>query len=81
MLCNSGDELEDNAKKLVDIEQYKVVKPYQPIRELFRPEGVIQHAVVQIDGQLIKYICDEVLKVETNRIIEDYQKRQILRFR
>lgn len=77
MLCNDSSELEEVAKNLVDIEQHKLVKPYmcQPMKELFRPESVIKHAVVKVDGRLIKYICEEVLKVDANQIIEDYQKR------
>lgn len=81
MLCNCGDELEEAAKSLVDMRQYKAVRPYQPMKDLFHPEGVVKHAVVEVDGWLIMYICEEVIKIEANRIMEDYQKRQIPRFR
>lgn len=83
MLCNSGDEFEEVVKNLVDIEQHKPLKPYmcQPMKALFRPEGVIKHAVVKVDGRLIRYICEEELKIEANQIIKDYQKRQLPRFR
>ena len=81
ILCNSGDEVEQYAKELVDMKRHEAVQPYQPIKELFLPEGVIKHAVVEVDGCMIRHICDDVMKVDANRIIEDYQKRQIPRFR
>lgn len=81
MLCNDGEESEELAEKLVDFEQQKTVKPYQPMTGLFHPSGAIRHTVVEVDGRLVRFICDEVLKVETNRIVEDYKKRQIPRFR
>jgi hypothetical protein len=80
-LCNEGEELEEVAKDLVNIEKHKAVSPHQSIKELFCPVGVIRHAVVEIDGQLIEYISEEVMSIEVNRIIEDYQRRQIPRFR
>ena len=82
MLCNSGDEFEEVAKNLVDIEHMSV-KPYmcQLMKELFRPEGVTKHAVVKVHGKLIRYICEEELKIDANQIIEDYQKRQLPRYR
>lgn len=81
MLCNKGDEVKESAKTLVDITQHKSVQPYQPMKKLFLPEGIIKHAVVEVDGCLIRYICDNVMKVEANRMIEDYEKRQIPRFK
>ena len=80
LLCEDGDELEEAAKSLIDFQQHKIVKPYQPMKGLFHPSGVIKHAVVEVDGRLLRCICDEVVKVEANRIIEDYKKRQIPRF-
>ena len=83
MLCNSGDEMEEDASFLVNTEQHKTIKPYMylPMKELFLPDGVIKHAVIEVDGTFVRYICEDVLKVEANRIIEDYQKRQLHRFR
>ena len=77
MLCNSGDETKDVANSL---DQYKGVTPYKPLTELFHPEGVVKHAVVDINGQRIVNITQEVLSVEPARIIEDYTRRQIPRF-
>lgn len=81
MLCNAGQESEDIAPTLVDVEQYKVVTPYQKMGELFHPDGTVQHVVVEVDGQMIVGVCQETLKVEPSKIIEDYRKRQIPRFR
>ena len=80
MLCNSGDEAKDVANSLVSIDQCKGVTPYKPLTELFHPEGVVKHAVVEVNGQLIVNIIQEVLSVEPARIIEDYNRRQIPRF-
>ena len=81
MLCNSGDEMEDVANSMVSIDQYKTVTPYKPLTELFYPGGVVKHAVVEIDGQLIVNITEKVLSVEPARIIDDYKRRQIPRFK
>ena len=80
-LCNEGEELEEVANSLVDIEKHKAVSPHQSMKELFCPVGMIRHTIVEIDGQLIEYISEEVMNVEVNRIMEDYQRRQIPRFR
>ena len=81
ILCNAEQDSEDVAPTLVDVEQYKVVTPYQAMTELFHPEGAVHHAVVEVDGQLLVGITQETLKVESSKIIEDYRKRQIPRFR
>ena len=80
MLCNSGDETKDVANSLVNVDQYKGVTPYKPFTELFHPDGVVKHAVVDINGQRIVNITQKVLSVEPARIIEDYNRRQIPRF-
>ena len=80
-LCNEGEELEEVANNLVHIEKHKAVSPHQSMKELFCPVGVIRHTIVEIDGQLIEYISEEVMNIEVNRIMEDYQQRQIPRFR
>ena len=80
-ICNEGEEVEQTSRNLVNVEQYKTVRPHQPMEELFCPNDVVKHTGVEIDGQLIVHICDEVLNIEVNRIMEDYQRRQIPRFR
>ena len=83
MLCNAGDESEEKARVLVDTSQgqYKAVSPYLPLEELFKPAGEVKHAVVTLDGQLVVSITGEVLKIEPAKIIDDYNRRQIPRFR
>ena len=83
MLCNSGDDTEERAKAIVDTSegQYKAVSPYRPLTELFRPDGEIKHAVVSLSGSLIANITQEQVHIEPRKIIDDYNKRQIPRFR
>ena len=80
-LCNEDEELEEVVKDLVNIEKHKAVRPHQSMKELFCPVDVMKHTVVEIDGQLIEYISEQVMSIEVNRIIEDYHRRQIPRFR
>ena len=80
-LCKEKDEPEEAAKALVESANLSVVKPCQPMTELFHPDGVVKHTVVDISGQLIVNITDVVLTVEPSRMIDDYKKRQIPRFR
>ena len=81
MLCNSGDEMEEKAKSLVESTSHATVAPYRALGGLFIPDGEVKHAVVTLDGQLVFNITEEVLKVEPKKIIDDYIKRQIPRFR
>ena len=83
MLCNSGDESEERAKLLVETSQVEgqIVTPYRSLSGLFMPDGEVRHAVVTLDGQLVFNITEEVVNVEPKKIIDDYSKRQIPRFR
>ena len=81
MLCNSGDEQEEKAKALVNSTSHEPVTPYRALGELFMPAGAVKHAVVTVDGQLVFNITEEVVDVESKKIIDDYNKRQIPRFR
>ena len=83
MLCNSGDESEERAKLLVETSQVEgqIVTPYRPLDGLFTPDGEVGHAVVTLDGHLVFNITEEVVNVEPKKIIDDYSKRQIPRFR
>ena len=80
-LCKEMDESEQAAKLLVDPSSLSVVTPYKAMTELFHPDGVVKHTVVDISGQLIVNITDVVLSVEPLKMIDDYKKRQIPRFR
>ena len=83
MLCNSGDELEERAKSLVETSQVEgqIVTQYRPLDGLFTPDGDVGHAVVTLDGQSLFNITEEVVSVEPKKIIDDYRNRQIPRFR
>ena len=80
MLCNHGDDSEDAATSLVSLNS-NVVKPYTPIKELFRPEGEIRHTVLEIGVEHLFCLTSRELSVDGNRIINDYKNRQIPRFR
>ena len=79
MLCNRGDDSEDAAISLVSLNS-NVVKPYTPMRELFRPEGEISHTVVEVGVEHLVCLTSRELSVDSNRIISDYKQRQIPRF-
>ena len=83
MLCNGGDKSEERAKSLVETSQVEgqIVTQFRPLDGLFTPDGEVGHAVVSVDGQLLFNITDEVVSVEPKKIIDDYSKRQIPRFR
>ena len=80
-LCKEADESTEAAKVLVGANSLSSVKPYEAMTELFHPDGVVKHTVVDISGQLIVNISGAVLSVEPSKMIDDYKKRQIPRFR
>ena len=83
LLCKAGDDTEERVKSLVDVtqKQYEMVTPYVPLNELFTPDGEVRHAVVTVDGQLVFNITEEVVSVDPKKIVDDYSRRQIPRFR
>lgn len=83
MLCNSGEDSEEGAKSLIEASQIEreTVTPYRALCGLFSPSGEVKHVVVSVDGQLVFNITEEVVNVEPKKIIDDYTKRQIPRFR
>ena len=82
MLCNSEDDSEEKAKSIADSTSSSgKVSPYRPVGGLFMPHGEVKHAVVTLEGQLISNITEESLSVEPKKIIDDYSRRQIPRFR
>ena len=81
MLCNSGDESEEKAKSLVDSTSCDEVTPYKALGSIFIPQGEVKHTVVTLDGKLVVNITEESVNVEPRKIIDDYNKRQIPRFR
>ncbi|XP_038045840.1 helicase SKI2W-like [Patiria miniata] len=55
----------------------------QPLRKepLFRPEGPCGHTVLDLVGQEIGTVTTVAIKIASDRIAEDFKKRQIPRFR
>ena len=83
MLCNSGEDSEESVKSLIEASliKHETVTPYRALSGLFSPDGEVRHAVVSVDGQLVFNITEEVVNIEPRKIIDDYTKRQIPRFR
>lgn len=81
MLCNGGEDTEEVANSIVDIKLYQSVNPHESMKELFRPDGPVRHMVVEVDGLLLENITGDVLSVEPSKVMEDYRRRQIPRFR
>ena len=79
MLCNHGDDKEDSASSLVNFD-LNTVRRYEPVRELFTPEGEVKHTVVEIKRELLVGVANKELRVEPNKIISDYKERQLPRF-
>ena len=81
-LCNSGDEWEEKAASLVgETSNHDLVTPYRAVSGLFAPNGEVKHTVVSVGGQALENITEEVVDVEPKKIMDDYNKRQIPRFR
>ena len=82
MLCNSGDEWAERATSIVgDSAKRDILTPYKALTGLFAPDGEVKHAVVTVEGLLIYNITEEVVDVERKKIVDDYNNRQIPRFR
>ncbi|XP_006813031.1 superkiller complex protein 2-like, partial [Saccoglossus kowalevskii] len=50
-------------------------------KRLYHPEGTCGHTVVEVKGENISVITTRTMKVSGDKVIEDYKKRQIPRFR
>ncbi|CAI8055955.1 Helicase SKI2W, partial [Geodia barretti] len=82
MLCNSGDEWAERATSIVgDSAKRDILTPYKALTGLFAPDGEVKHTVVTVEGLLIYNITEEVVDVERKKIVDDYNNRQIPRFR
>ena len=78
VLCNPSDDTttaknDDQAKKLH-------VEPLQK-KPLFRPDGPCGHIVLDLLGEDIAMVTTMTIKIASDRIIDDFKKRQIPRFR
>lgn len=56
------------------------VKPFVK-RRLFLPERRCSHSIVQVTGYEIGVISVRQMKVDTGKIIDDYKKRMLPRFK
>lgn len=84
MLCNSGDDSEQASTSMVAVDAERMVTPYQPLEQLFVPDGAGSHTVVEISGDIVVGMTKAELQVDVSRIniiISDYQQRQIPRFK
>ena len=83
MLCEEMYESECSAQQLVEqsARDLHLVRGYQPFQELHLPEYPVKHLVVNIPFEVVFNITHHVLDIEPTKIINDYKKRQIPRFR
>ena len=56
------------------------VKPFTA-KQLFIPEGVCWHRIVEVKASDISVITTKTIKVEAEKIIKDVKKREQLRFK
>lgn len=81
VLCDSDIGDEEATSLLFPPEEQDVVQPCKPLVQLFHPDGVVSHTVVELTGRAFVNISNIVLQVESKRIMEDFQRRLIPRFR
>lgn len=83
LLCGAEDEEEAIAQSLVDVTEteMKSVHVYDCFDELHLPDPPLKHVVVDIPSMLLINITEEVIKIDPLKVINDYRKRQIPRFR
>ena len=81
VLCNqeTSPEIAKSAETPPDTSRARV----EPLRKevLFEPEGPCGHTVVDLLGEDISVITTVTIKIMCDRIVDDYKKRQIPRFR
>jgi hypothetical protein len=83
LLCHEGDEEEAVAQSLVDAAEEEMigVHAYRSFTELYLPDPPLKHAVVDIPSMLLMNITQEAVKIDPLKVIDDFKKRQIPRFR
>lgn len=72
--ANSSDSLHSNADN-----EYLMPRPYAS--ELFRPEGVCGHEVITVSSDDISCVTTTSSKIAADKILDDFKKRQIPRFK
>lgn len=83
LLCGAEDVEETVAQSLVDATEAEMLKVhiFDCFKELYLPDPPLKHVVVDISSVLFVNITDHVIKVDPLKVINDYKKRQIPRFR
>ena len=80
VLCSQADPgASVTQEQSSDSRRYHV----EPLRKepLFQPEGPCGHTVLDLLGQDIGTVTTATIKVNSDRIVEDFKKRQMPRFR
>ncbi|KAK7095479.1 superkiller complex protein 2-like [Littorina saxatilis] len=77
ILANRGDNLAAGEITPSDNHRVKPVK----MRQLFIPEGVCWHGVVEVKAADIAVITTKTIKLEADKIVKDVKKREQPRFR
>lgn len=82
-LCNKEDATETSAQTLIDeTEKYlSTVHVYEQFKQYYLPELPLKHIVTDIPSHFLVNIMENVVKIDPSRVINDYKKRQIPRFK
>lgn len=83
LLCGAEDKEEAVAQSLVDVTEteMKRVHVYDCFNELHLPDPPLKHAIVDIPSVLLINITEEVIKIDPLKVMTDYKKLQLPRFR
>ena len=83
LLCNEGDDSEDSIQNLVDVTEIELnkVNIFERFEEVHFPCPPLKHAIVNIPLKFLIDVTDEIVKIDSSKIIDDYKKRQLPRFR
>ena len=83
LLCNAEDEEEAVVQSLIDATEIemKVVHVHHCFDKLHLPDPPLKHAVVVIPSLLLINITQNMIKIDSLQVINDYKRRQIPRFR
>lgn len=82
VLCSSADDNEVKIQNLVETTTKNMsgTRIYECLEELHLPDPPLKHAVVDIPGQLLVNVTEEVFKIDPSVVINDYKRRQMARF-
>ncbi|XP_013417315.1 helicase SKI2W isoform X2 [Lingula anatina] len=81
VICEKNASSADSASNATKTVEGPLIKPVLVNQVLFQPEGPSGHVIVDLTAEHIGAISNVALKVNADRILEDFKKRQIARFK